>query len=96
MYGIRNPSIVLSGASNLASLAGQKVVVVGGTSGIGRSLALLAAKNGAQVTVIGRTMRDQTGPNLVFVKADLSSMKEARSVAQSLPRTWTCWRSRTG
>ena len=86
MYGIRNPSIVLSGASNLASLAGQKVVVVGGTSGIGRSLALLAAKNGAQVTVIGRTMRDQTGPNFAFVKADLSSMKEARSVAQSLPK----------
>ncbi len=39
-------------------LKGKKVVVVGGTGGIGRALSRLMADRNAEVTVIGRTFRD--------------------------------------
>ncbi len=65
-------------------LTGQHAVIMGGTNGIGRGFAKLLTKQGAQVTVIGQTFRDADNPKLTFVKADLSSMKEAKKVAQSI------------
>ncbi len=44
----------MSGISKAASWSGKKVLVVGGTQGIGRATALAFAKHGASVTVTGR------------------------------------------
>lgn len=73
----------LTGADQL-DLAGKKVVVVGGTDGLGRAIARLAAQRGAQVRVAGRTFRDAGLPNLTFQKADLSSMREAQRLGGEL------------
>jgi len=67
------------------ALVGEKVAVIGGTSGIGRALALAVASRGADVTVVGRTFRDQGVPQLRFLGADLSRMKEAKRIARELP-----------
>ena len=66
---------------------GRRVVVVGGTAGLGRAIALAAAARGAEVTVVGRTQRggDENRSEIKFVKADLSLMSEARRVARELP-----------
>ena len=63
---------------------GKRVAVVGGTGGLGQAIARQLAKQGAQVTVVGQTFRDAGTPNLEFLKADLSSMKEAARVAKVL------------
>lgn len=66
-------------------LSGRSLVVVGGTDGLGRALARQAASRGASVTVVGRTFRDEGQPRMRFVRADLSSMKEARRLGETLP-----------
>lgn len=63
----------------------MRVVVVGGTGGIGRALARWLAANGAEVTVVGQTFRDAEVARLSFERADLSLMSEARRVADLLP-----------
>ena len=66
-------------------LAGKRVAIVGGTGGLGRTLAAYLAARGAEVTVIGRTFRDQGTPRIAFEAADLESMAEARRVGRALP-----------
>ena len=85
MYGLPNPALRLSRAA-AGALAGKRVVVVGGTAGIGAGLARAAAAAGARVTVLGRTQRDAS---LDFVRADLESMAAARRVARALPAEGT-------
>ena len=55
---------------------------MGGTSGIGRALALAAASRGAAVTVVGRTFK--AGDATTFKAADLSSMAVAKRVGAEL------------
>ena len=83
MYGLPNAALQLSRAA-AGALAGKRVIVVGGTAGIGAGLARAAAAAGARVTVLGRTQRDAS-PSLEFVRADLESMAAARRVARALP-----------
>jgi len=84
MYGTPNSSIrLLPGA--LSSLSGKRFCVVGGTAGIGQSLARLAALKGSEVTVVGRTFRDAGVKNISFVQADLNLMSKAASTAVALP-----------
>ncbi len=64
-------------ASSL-DLSGKKLAVIGGTDGLGRAIAKQAASLGANVTVVGRTFRDEGVQNINFVKCDLSLMKEAK------------------
>ena len=66
-------------------MRGKKVAVIGGTNGIGRSLAQALASRGAEVLVVGRTFLDDKTPNLQFMHADLSSLKCAQKIAQELP-----------
>jgi NAD(P)-dependent dehydrogenase (short-subunit alcohol dehydrogenase family) len=66
-------------------LSGKRMVIIGGTDGLGRAIAKLAASRGAQVTVVGRTFRDEGTAGLSFVKGDLSSMKEAERLGRELP-----------
>ncbi|MDR2244719.1 MAG: SDR family NAD(P)-dependent oxidoreductase [Burkholderiales bacterium] len=64
---------------------GKNIVIVGGTGGIGRALAHQCAAKGAQVTVVGRTFRDEGTAGITPLLADLSKMKEAERVGQMLP-----------
>jgi NAD(P)-dependent dehydrogenase (short-subunit alcohol dehydrogenase family) len=66
-------------------LSSSKLAVVGGTNGLGRAIAQQALARGAEVTVVGRTFRDDPAARLSFVPADLSSMKEAVRVGRELP-----------
>jgi NAD(P)-dependent dehydrogenase (short-subunit alcohol dehydrogenase family) len=66
-------------------LTGKRVAVVGGTGGLGRALATFMAARGAEVTVVGRTFRDQGAARIAFEPADLESMAEARRVGRALP-----------
>jgi NAD(P)-dependent dehydrogenase (short-subunit alcohol dehydrogenase family) len=61
------------------------LVVIGGTGGLGRAIAQQALARGAEVTVVGRTFRDQKSPRLTFVAADLSSMRESVRLGLELP-----------
>jgi NAD(P)-dependent dehydrogenase (short-subunit alcohol dehydrogenase family) len=81
MSGTPDPTLTWTPATDLA---GKRIVVVGGTDGLGRAIARLAAARGARVTVVGRTLRDPETPGITFVRADLSSMKEADRLGETL------------
>lgn len=81
MAGIVKPGAQLRPAGD-ESIKGKRFVIVGGTGGLGRALALYYAQRGGSVVVVGRTFRDQGTAGLDFVAADLTSMKEARRIGQ--------------
>ncbi|MFN0245303.1 MAG: SDR family NAD(P)-dependent oxidoreductase [Kofleriaceae bacterium] len=66
-------------------LAGLRAAIIGGTGGLGRSLALQLSSRGADVIVVGQTFRDPDVRGLRFVQADLSLMSDARRVGRELP-----------
>lgn len=66
---------------NLESL---KVLVVGGTEGLGRAISKHLAHAGAKVTVAGKSFQDRDTKNLDFVECDLCSMKSSRVFARQL------------
>ena len=80
--GARDESVTYEAVP--ADALGQRAVVVGGTGGIGRALARLMAARGAEVTVVGRTFRDEGVAGLRFMEADLSSLEEASRVGREL------------
>lgn len=82
----KDPSLQFTPPSLTDSQArGMKVVIVGGTGGLGRALAREFANHGANVVVVGQTFRDSGVSNIEFIQADLSLMIEARRVAELLP-----------
>jgi NAD(P)-dependent dehydrogenase (short-subunit alcohol dehydrogenase family) len=86
MSGIRDTTLIWAHQPTASlQLEGRGVVVVGGTGGLGRAIAQRAAARGARVTVVGQTFRDQGIQGIDFVRADLSSMREATRVGASLP-----------
>ena len=70
---------------NSLNLTGLNVAVIGGTGGIGRSLAQDLAKQGADVLVVGQTFRDAETKNISFLNADLSLLMDAKRVADEMP-----------
>ena len=85
MSGKRDPNISWSPTDvDALDLSGKRVVVVGGTGGLGRALARAMAGRGAEVTVVGRTFRDDDATRVEFVRADLSSMAEARRIGREI------------
>jgi NAD(P)-dependent dehydrogenase (short-subunit alcohol dehydrogenase family) len=66
-------------------LSSKKLAIIGGTNGLGRAIAQQALARGADVTVVGRTFRDEPAARLTFVAADLSSMSEAARLGLELP-----------
>jgi NAD(P)-dependent dehydrogenase (short-subunit alcohol dehydrogenase family) len=81
--GIPDPSLVVHPPAKL-DLSGKRIAVVGGTDGLGRAIARLCAEVGAEVLVVGRTFRDEGVARVRFMKADLSSMREATRVGTEL------------
>lgn len=65
-------------------LATYKVVIVGGTGGLGRAIGTLMASLRAQVTIVGQTFRDDGIKNITFIKADLSSIEVSKTVAEQI------------
>jgi NAD(P)-dependent dehydrogenase (short-subunit alcohol dehydrogenase family) len=53
--------------------------------GLGQAIAEEARVRGAAVTVVGRTLRQDPGPRLNFIEADLSLMARAKRLGQDLP-----------
>lgn len=70
----------------MASLQGKKIVVVGGSSGIGLGVAAAALKNGAGVTIVGRSHEKLRAAqqllgaerNVGSIAADMTKEAEAR------------------
>ncbi|XAS64310.1 hypothetical protein ACOM2C_13770 [Pseudarthrobacter sp. So.54] len=71
--------------SEQTAYQGLRVAIFGGTGGLGRAIASALLRNGAQVTVVGRSLKDPPHPLRSFVPADLSSLNNARQVARDLP-----------
>ncbi len=85
MSGFPDKSVTLTPlAATALDLHGKTFVVVGGTDGLGRAIAKLAASRGAAVTVVGRTFRDEGVSGVSFVKADLSSLRTAAHLGREL------------
>jgi NAD(P)-dependent dehydrogenase (short-subunit alcohol dehydrogenase family) len=74
--------------------SGQRIVITGGTSGVGLETARLLAGSGARLTLVGsdpikgaaaeRAVMEAGDETAAFVAADLSSMAEVRRLAQTL------------
>ncbi|MFD6275704.1 SDR family oxidoreductase [Streptomyces sp. NPDC060209] len=66
---------------------GKKIVITGGSSGIGLATARLFADGGAQVLITGRTRStldaalEQLGDKAVGVRSDAASMKDIKALA---------------
>jgi NAD(P)-dependent dehydrogenase (short-subunit alcohol dehydrogenase family) len=86
MNGVRDRDVAIRPAPiDGLDLSGKRLAVIGGTNGLGRAVAQQALAHGAEVTVVGRTFRDAPADRLTFVKADLSSMREAVRLGRELP-----------
>ena len=72
-------------ANTPLDLKGRRVVIVGGTGGIGRGFAHALAARGTHVVVVGQTFRDAGKPGIEFVHANLESMREAERIGKTLP-----------
>lgn len=83
-----------SNARILSSLKSLNVLVVGGTSGIGRAIALAIARHcpSASITIVGRNesaandILPQLGSNPKFIRADVSLMSEIRNVTKKIDK----------
>jgi NAD(P)-dependent dehydrogenase (short-subunit alcohol dehydrogenase family) len=86
MRGFPDRSVVLNPVPfERLDLSDKRLAVIGGTGGLGRAIAEHALERGAEVTVVGRTFRGAPSSQLTFVKADLSSMREAVRLGRELP-----------
>ena len=72
-------------------LTNKTLLVVGGTAGIGKALAVACLKRGAHVTIVGRRQPEPGSPldtaKCTFVQMDLSRMQTARTLADRVDFT---------
>lgn len=67
-----------------SKLQSKRILVVGGTAGIGKELAKSCLKRGAKVTIVGRRQPDSDLSAAKFVQKDLSSMRNAVELAKEV------------
>jgi len=85
LKGVPDPSVTVRPVPvERLDLSSKRLAVIGGTNGLGRAIAAQALARGAEVTVVGRTFRDDPADRLAFVAADLSLMSEAVRVSREL------------
>src|SRR5882762_629606 len=84
--GVPDPNVTIRTTPiERLDLSSKRLAIIGGTNGLGRAIAQQALARGAEVTVVGRTFRDDTAARLTFVKADLSLMSEAVRLGLEFP-----------
>ncbi|MRX06926.1 SDR family oxidoreductase [Pseudoduganella sp. FT25W] len=66
------------------SLQNQRVLVTGGTKGVGREVVALMHAEGARVLTTARSPGDQLPPGAVFIAADLTTAQGCTAVAQAV------------
>jgi NAD(P)-dependent dehydrogenase (short-subunit alcohol dehydrogenase family) len=71
-------------SSDPSAFSGLRVAIIGGTGGLGRAIAQSLLAKGAEVIVVGRSLKDPPHRLRSFVQADLSSLVSARNVARDL------------
>lgn len=67
-----------------SKLQSKRILVVGGTAGIGKELAKSCLKRGARVTIVGRRTPDSELSAAKFIQKDLSSMRNAVELAKEV------------
>ncbi|KAJ3334946.1 hypothetical protein HDU91_002441 [Kappamyces sp. JEL0680] len=71
----------LSESEIAARLATKSILIIGGTAGIGRALAISCLDRKAAVTVVGRRQPDEALKNAAFVQKDLGLVRNAVDLA---------------
>ena len=70
--------------SRPSDFAGQRVLVTGGTRGMGLAIVRLMRERGAQVATTARTPSPQLPPDVLYIRADLSQPDGADTVASAV------------
>jgi NAD(P)-dependent dehydrogenase (short-subunit alcohol dehydrogenase family) len=77
--------------STMFSVSGKRVLVTGASSGIGRTIAITLAEQGAEVTIVGRnkqrleeTMIAMPGSSHEMIVADLTSKEDLKSLPEKV------------
>ena len=67
-----------------AKLNGKRVLIVGGTAGIGKAVALSVLNRGGEVSIVGRRKPDESLAKAKFISKDLSLMRNAEALIGEL------------
>ena len=78
---------------NPFTLKGKTILVTGGSSGIGRQIAIDCSKAGASVIIVGRneaklnaTLSEMKGDNHLVIKGDLTKTDDIQDIVSKLPK----------
>lgn len=78
---------------NPFTLKGKTILVTGGSSGIGRQIAIDCSKAGASVIIVGRneaklnvTLSEMTGDSHLVIKGDLTKADDIQHIVSQLPK----------
>ncbi len=66
----------------------KRVLVTGGTKGIGRAIAHRFTLSGATVAITARSPQTQQDPSMLFVKADLGTVTGVQQVVDRIAQEW--------